>query len=112
MNIRMVALIQAIVALSVGLKRLGVFQGTFALPALTVDSVLDVYLPLVYGTGTLVEKVKLPGEQPVMTLVLSIMAFRVLVQQGRTDPSNFDNLWEGYAPAIGAAAGAAKVLKF
>ncbi len=106
-----IALIQGLVLVSIFLKRIGIIQGEFAFPALTIDSFLDVYAPGIVGMFVLVDRWKLPSEQLIATILLLVIAFRVLVTQARTDFSNFDNIWEGLAPAAAGGLGALKVLK-
>ena len=111
MKIATIALIQGLVLVSIFLKRIGIIQGNFAFPALTIDSFLDVYAPGIVGMFVLVDRWKLPSEQLIATILLLVIAFRVMVTQGRTDFSNIDNVWEGLAPAGAGGLGALKVLK-
>ncbi len=111
MKNRTVALVQAAILIWIFIKRSGLFGGKFALPALSVDSAIDVYAPGIVGVALLWEKIKLPGEQWFATLLLGIIAFKVLITEGRTDFSNVDNVTEGLLPAAGFGVGALKLFK-
>lgn len=90
------------VGLGVALQRIGAFQGQFNLPAVSVDSLLDVYLPGVAGAAAIVPNINIPKERLVIGLTMAALAVRTLVQQGRAQ-FTFENILEGYAPAALAA---------
>lgn len=111
MKNRTVAFIQALILIWLFIKRSGLLAGSFALPPISVNSILNVYAPGIVGFSLLIEKIKLPGEQWLATILLGVIAFQVLVTEGRTDFTNMDNVQEGLLPAGGAFVGALKIFK-
>lgn len=73
--------------------------GAIAIPALTVDNVIDIYAPGILGAAALLPGINLPNEKRLLGVSLAVVGGRNVLLRQRT-AINFDNILEGYAPLI------------